>query len=529
MNISFNDRTQAWVETAEAIAIPLQRSAAYPVRRIAPVADPTSFLGWSCTDAGPPEEPVHEPLRQGACFCFDFGEHVVGYLKFEASLLSETLSAPLRLKLTFGEEIAEIAEALDPYTGNLSRSWLQDEIVNIDVIPAVVALPRRYAFRYLKVEVLGVFQSDDLYLSSFVCETVTSAPAEPEPLPPAIGDRLRQIDEVSLRTLRNCMHTVFEDGPKRDRRLWIGDFILEAQTNYVSFRNFDLAKRCLYLFAGLVDDAGRMPACVYELPEPHRGADYILDYALSFGPALLDYAEAVGDWETAAELLPVALRQLAWGLEYVNDDGLFVDPGNCWIHIDWNPALDKQASMQGLLIDAMRRTLALAERVGLAREAEFLSERIDRMTRAARSYLLDEDSGLYVSGERRQLSWSSQIYMLLSGTMTAAEGARAFRLLADRDDAVKPSCPLLYHYLVEALFRCGMRAEAVALLESYWGGMIRQGATTFWEVYDPDSLLFSNNANLLMDSRCHGWGCTPSYFIRRFLVSDEPGAEEGSA
>jgi alpha-L-rhamnosidase len=31
---------------------------------------------------------------------------------------------------------------------------------------------------------------------------------------------LRKIDRVSITTLRNCMQTVFEDGPRRDRRLW---------------------------------------------------------------------------------------------------------------------------------------------------------------------------------------------------------------------------------------------------------------------------------------------------------------------
>lgn len=31
---------------------------------------------------------------------------------------------------------------------------------------------------------------------------------------------LRRIDEVALRTLRNCMQTVYEDGPRRDMRLW---------------------------------------------------------------------------------------------------------------------------------------------------------------------------------------------------------------------------------------------------------------------------------------------------------------------
>ena len=31
---------------------------------------------------------------------------------------------------------------------------------------------------------------------------------------------LRRIDEVSLATLRDCMQEVYEDGPRRDQRVW---------------------------------------------------------------------------------------------------------------------------------------------------------------------------------------------------------------------------------------------------------------------------------------------------------------------
>jgi len=65
-----------------------------------------------------------------------------------------------------------------------------------------------------------------------------------------------RIDQVSLRTLRNCMQDFFEDGPKRDRRLWLGDLRLQALTNSVTYRNFDLVKRCLYLFAGTANEQG---------------------------------------------------------------------------------------------------------------------------------------------------------------------------------------------------------------------------------------------------------------------------------
>ncbi|GAB7169398.1 hypothetical protein TUA1478L_13940 [Lactiplantibacillus plantarum] len=58
------------------------------------------------------------------------------------------------------------------------------------------------------------------------------------------------------------MQDVFEDGPKRDRRLWIGDLRLQALANYATFKDTDLVKRCLYLFGAMPTTAGRIPANV---------------------------------------------------------------------------------------------------------------------------------------------------------------------------------------------------------------------------------------------------------------------------
>ena len=95
------------------------------------------------------------------------------------------------------------------------------------------------------------------------------------------------------------MQTVYEDGPRRDMRLWyvqsspcitklpadiiaqraisrIGDLRLQALCSYATFKDYDLAKRCLYLFAGMpFNDNGLLAACVYEKPTPHFGGNSI--------------------------------------------------------------------------------------------------------------------------------------------------------------------------------------------------------------------------------------------------------------
>ena len=51
-----------------------------------------------------------------------------------------------------------------------------------------------------------------------------------------------------------------------------------------------------------------------------------------------------------------------------------------------------------------------------------------------------------------------------------------------------------------------------------WGGMIELGADTFYEVYVPDDPEFSPYGDRKINSLCHAWSCTPSYFIRKYFI-----------
>ena len=102
--------------------------------------------------------------------------------------------------------------------------------------------------------------------SNPVVTTETSADTSSfHPLVPK-DEKLQRIYDVGLKTLADCMQDVFEDGPKRDRRLWLGDLRLQALTDYASFDNTDLVKRCLYLFAEMTTKEGKISANVFVSP-----------------------------------------------------------------------------------------------------------------------------------------------------------------------------------------------------------------------------------------------------------------------
>lgn len=510
----FHESRDKWLQQAQALRPVLQEEAKQPQQAIRVVPNAAAFQGWQTTSDGPISTVEGRAWGRNESFILDFEAYLVGYFEFSLAVVG-TMDAPVRLKFTFGEMPAEVAESFDPFESDLSRAWLQDEIITPDVLPQTVRLPRRYAFRFLKIEVIDTSRSFQVQFSNFLCHKVTSADFKRVAvLPIGLSERAQQLDDISITTLASCMHTVFEDGPKRDRRLWIGDLRVQALANTETFGNYDLVKRCLYLFAALAHENGLVPACVFEAPQPHRGHCDILDYTALYVPTLLEYAHASGDWETARDLWPVAQRQMEGVLEYVNADGLFIDPTTWWIFIDWQNVLNKQTAMHGVAVYCLRRGIEMAQHLGFEEQAAAWQLVLDKMVSAAREKLLSHQ-GLFVSGGENQVSWASQVWMILAQVVSPGQGAEILQAVQRHHDAVRPAGPYLYHYVVEAMLHCGLNDEARDLLYSYWGGMAERGAKTFWEVFDPQNPLLSPYHNHLINSYCHAWSCTPTYFVRR--------------
>ena len=454
--------------------------------------------------------------RRGDTLYLDFGRHGVGMVTLEIEPHGDgSYDAPLRLRLVFGELPAEVAEADLPYRGGLSQSWIQEEMIHLDLLPDRVMLRRRYAFRYLRIDCLAF--SGSFRFRNVTADTVSSGNyASVAPPPPGLDVELAAIDRVGIATLHSCMQNVLEDGPKRDRRLWLGDLKLQALVNSVSFRNFALIERCLYLLAAATDDAGLIPGCVFDRTIAARGCDAV-DYALLFGPTLLDHLELSGDRSCVEELFDLALHQLELVRRTFGADGRLPQQPQWWVFIDHVNTLNREAAYIATYIYSLRRNAELARRLGRDAIAVELEIEAAEHSRRARNCFYDETSGLVTSGTERQLSFASQIWFTLADILTPEESIRALTGIEVAPDAVRPVSPYLWHYMLEALFACGMNERAWQLIREYWGDMVRYGADTFWEVFVPGEMKFSPYNDYRLNSACHAWSCTPSYFIRRYF------------
>ena len=108
--------------------------------------------------------------------------------------------------------------------------------------------------------------------------------------------------------------------------------------------------------------------------------------------------------------------------------------------------------------------------------------------------------------------------MILGGVISGEEGKRVLRKSLNSPDSLKPVTPYMHHYVVEAMITLGMMEEALDYIKSYWGSMIKNGADTFWEAYDPMDPELSPYDDPIMNSFCHAWSCSPSYLIRKYFV-----------
>lgn len=477
------------------------------------IEDGNVALGWRAEHIADATTFLQQSFSPGDTFIIDFGEHCVGSLNFSCDSAGSPPDAPAHLQFIFGETLCEVSEPFSEYQGWLSSSWLQQHDEYIDIFPEEKTLPRRYCFRYIKVRVVSLSPKYTIRFTRLSATTVSSAPHS-YPEYHTHDALLKKIDEVSVQTLRNCMHDVFEDGPKRDRRLWLGDLRLQALVNDVTFAKHDLVKRCLYLFAGHRREDGMVAANIFARPEVKADDTYLFDYSLFFVDTLYNYLIATQDIATAKELWPVAIRQVELALERCDHTGLVRDSDDWWSFIDWNDSLNKQAPSQGVLIYCVEKAIQLAM-ICQPERGESLQKQLLTLKNAA-STLFDEETGYYFSGNKYQFSYASQIWMVLAEMGDLVHRKNIMLNLLKNPPSIEMNTPYLRHHFIDALIKCGLRNEAIQEIKQYWGAMVEFGADTFWELFDPKNPSFSPYGSKLINSYCHAWSCTPAWFIRQF-------------
>lgn len=514
---------QAWLQKAEACKPVLNKTTHHPVREVKIVADANAFQGFKAVEDGDINDLYSKSFKKKKEVIVDFGKHLVGNVSFKIKDIGPMQDAVLRFKVTFGEIPSDLGLPVEPYTGSLSRGWMQDFQCDVSY-DGCYTFNRRITARYMKIEAVGTSIYSDFCFDNITFEATTSAGKSKAQLASTTPQIFKDIARVSENTLKDCMQGVFEDGPKRDQRLWMGDLYLEALANTASFKEYNVTKRCLYLLAGLANpDNGLLYSNMVEYPKPHAQQTFFVDYALSYILTLNDYLKATGDTETARDLWPVVKNQINTILaNAIDKNHLYANTGYQYkgmmvsiVFFDWAPVtLDNHAAIQGLLAHSIDCAYNIAKVIGKTDDVKAYPETAKQLRKAGYKAYWDAKKQIVVSGKERQESYTATSWAVLGNLIKGKEAQKAIRNVMQSNTAIKPGTPYANHFLVAAMLHCGMNNEAKKYVEDYWGGMVRLGADTFWEYYVPDNHLFSSyNGYTLLNSYCHAWSCTPIYFI----------------
>ena len=391
------------------------------------------------------------------------------------------------------------------------------DFVHFDQLPAKLFLPRRYSFRYVELKIIDTSPKWQAVFSNPTVTTETSADSSSFKPLCLKDEKLQKIYNVGIKTLADCMQDVFEDGPKRDRRLWLGDLRLQALADYASFDNIALVKRCLYLFAGMTTKEGKISANVFVQPKNIPDDTFLFEYSLFFISVLYDLHQAHPNEDLVRELYPTAKKQIDLSLQMFDKDGKLIPDEDYPVFVDWSNEFNKDTAGQAEMIYVLKQFIFLAETI---REPDinFYREKLTLISRYAREHLYRPERKLFVTGNE-EFNIASQVWMVLAGVMSPEENREIMQTtIREMFPITGIATPYMYHHIVEALFQAGLKDDAVTLMKNYWGKMIDLGADTFWEAFDPNQPDYSPYGSPIVNSYCHAWSCTPVYLIKKYLT-----------
>ena len=177
--------------------------------------------------------------------------------------------------------------------------------------------------------------------------------------------------------------------------------------------------------------------------------------------------------------------------------------------------MDKQACGQAVYLYSLKDLVRIEKELG--KECSELEKEISDKQKAALK-MYDEDKGVFVSDEKKQISYMSQIWMILAEVADREMGAKILENI-EKCDALQMNSPYAYHHYIQALINIGQKEKAYQKMHAYWDGMIEKGTDTFWELYNPENPNESPYGGTIVNSYCHAWSCAPAYFLRKYFSS----------
>jgi alpha-L-rhamnosidase len=227
----------------------------------------------------------------------------------------------------------------------------------------------------------------------------------------------------------------------------------------------------------LVQDAGN---------PVHQDVNTIPGYSGFWIMGQADYYRYFGDHAYLRSNHDALVQLLSYMETELDEPDLFANARKAWPFIeDWSPDLngDTPEVRRTAHLEFYKAFLDgawLLQEQGDAALAEKFRRRADAMKAAARKYLVESSTQTF--GLRRQTSAMA----IFSEIADATETEVIWKYVLSRPTQFMIS-PYYNYYAISAMARAGHPQNALDEIRNYWDGMIKEGATSTWEAYDPGS------------------------------------------
>ncbi len=440
------------------------------------------------------------PEEQVPSLLLDFGKEITGRLQ----LISDS-SHPIRVTIQYGESEGEALH--EPYLG----------VDPLTILPHATAYGPKSSFRYAKVRFLGggknlAFKSialDDIYYPVQYRGSFESSDA-----------LLNRIWETGAYTSHLCMQDDIWDAPKRDRRRWAGDLDVSGRVINDVFDDHPLMQDTMTRLIG--------PAPV----KTH--VNDIAGYSAWWISVVTQYYLHTGSLQYVKGLHDQLVQLLNYMDTEINAKDLYANKTNSWSFVDWSPELS------GNYPEALRATqfefylgyrdgASLLRAMGDTANADHFDQRAQLLKLAAQKYLLDPSTNTF--GDR----WQTNAIAVFSGVAGQSQYApiwdHVLSSVPNTEFTAYIMSPYYNYYIISAMAETGHRAQALEWIRKYWGGMIAEGATSFWEAYYPSWPKQNFHASLQADdgtgyfvSLAHGWSSGPTAWMMEQILGIQPTA-----
>lgn len=322
---------------------------------------------------------------------------------------------------------------------------------------------------------------------------------------------LQKIYDISVYTLRCCMHEHYEDCPWREQALYALDSRNQMLCGYYAFRGYQFQRASLVLLAKGLLDNGLLNICA-----PAGFVKPIPSFSLIYPVQVYEYITYSGDKSILNEVGDALHAIMKTFASAIDETGLipdFEDP--CWNFYEWsdhNDYLPAKVEIGGTEV----KNYDLILNCMYVYAAGYYDKifRISTDTTAIKKAI---KANFFVEGKQEfKLSTTGEEHFGMLGNAFAILAGVGSKALAEKlinDKTLIPATLSMNAFVYDALLQSGNQYKEYILtdIKTRYNRMIARGATTFWET-EKGAEDFNNAGSL-----CHGWSAMPVFYLNELI------------